>query len=71
MSDRSKKKVQARLDAISDYLARIGSKGGKVGGKASGPRKARSPEQYKAMAAKSAEARKAKKKSRLAAHHNE
>ena len=44
--------------AVQKYLAAIGSKGGK----ASGPRKARSPEQYKAMAAKSAEARKAKKK---------
>ena len=52
---------------VSDYLAKIGSKGGK----ATGQRKARSPEHYKAMAAKSAEARKAKKKSRLAAHHNE
>jgi hypothetical protein len=52
-------------DPVSDYLARIGSKGGK----ASGPRKARSPEQYKAMAAKSAEARKAKRESRLASQH--
>jgi hypothetical protein len=45
-------------DPISDYLARIGSKGGKAKGK----RKARSPDHYKAMAAKSAKARRDKAK---------
>ena len=43
--------------AVAAYLAAIGSKGGK----ASGPRKARSPEHYKAMAAKSAEAKRKRK----------
>ena len=57
MTERSKKEVQARLDAISDYLARIGSKGGKVGGKATGQAKNRGPEHY----AKMVSARKAKR----------
>ena len=42
-----------KRSAVSDYLASIGAKGGK----ATGPRKARSPEHYRAMAAKSAAAR--------------
>jgi hypothetical protein len=34
---------------ISKYLAEIGRKGGQKGGKATGPRKARSPEHYAKM----------------------
>lgn len=44
--------------AVSDYMAKIGAKGGKKGGAAKGKRKARSPEHYAKMAA----ARKAKSK---------
>ena len=43
--------------AVREYLASIGSKGGKVGGKASGDRKNRGPEHYAKMVA----ARKAKR----------
>jgi hypothetical protein len=59
MTERKHKEVLARLAAISDYLARIGSEGGKKGGKAKGQRKARSPEHYAKMVA----ARKAKRAS--------
>ena len=43
-------------DPVRDYLAKIGSKGGKASGKC----KARSPEHYRKMAAKSAETRRKK-----------
>jgi hypothetical protein len=59
MADRSNKEAQARLDAISEWAARIGAKGGKVGGKATGPSKNRGPEHYAKMVA----ARKAKRAS--------
>jgi hypothetical protein len=36
---------------VREYLASIGSKGGKVGGKAKGKQKARSPEHYAKMVA--------------------
>ncbi len=42
---------------ISSYLAAIGRRGGKIGGKATGARKKRSPEHYQAMV----KARKAKR----------
>jgi hypothetical protein len=42
-------------DKIKDYLASIGKKGGEAG---KGKSKTRDPEHYKAMAAKSAKARK-------------
>jgi hypothetical protein len=48
-----------RVSKVSKYLAEIGSRGGK----AKGERKKRSPEQYKAMAKKSAQVRKAKRAS--------
>lgn len=35
---------------VSAYLAKIGARGGKIGGKAGGARKKRSPAHYKAMA---------------------
>lgn len=44
--------------AVREYLAAIGAEGGKKGGKATGKRKARSPEHY----AKMVKARKAKRK---------
>jgi hypothetical protein len=44
---------------VKDYLASIGKRGGEAG---KGKAKRRSPEQYKAMAAKSAKVRKAKAK---------
>jgi hypothetical protein len=44
-------------DPVKAYLAKIGSKGGKVGGKATGKRKDRGPEHYAKMVA----ARKAKR----------
>jgi hypothetical protein len=37
--------------AVREYLAAIGAKGGKVGGKASGPRKNRGPAHYAKMVA--------------------
>jgi hypothetical protein len=45
------------MDPIKKYMAEIGAKGGKIGGKAAGERKKRSPEHYRKMV----EARKAKK----------
>lgn len=36
---------------VREYLASIGAEGGKKGGKASGPRKRRSPEHYAKMVA--------------------
>jgi hypothetical protein len=47
------------MSQISKYLAEIGGRGGKATGK----RKARSPEQYREMAKKSAQVRKAKRAS--------
>jgi hypothetical protein len=47
------------MTKVSDYLAKIGSKGGK----ATGERKKRTPEQYRDMAKKSAQVRKAKRAS--------
>jgi hypothetical protein len=47
------------VSQISKYLAEIGSRGGK----AKGERKKRSPEQYREMAKKSAQVRKAKRAS--------
>jgi hypothetical protein len=44
-------------DKIKDYLASIGKKGGKAG---TGKTKRRTPEQYRGMAKKSAQVRKAK-----------
>lgn len=49
------------MDAVKKYLSKIGSKGGKAG---IGQKKVRSPEQYREMALKSAEARRAKKAKR-------
>lgn len=43
---------------VKDYLASIGKKGGEAG---TGKAKRRSPEQYRAMAKKSAQVRKAKR----------
>lgn len=37
------------LPDVSEYLANIGAKGGRIGGKATGARKKRSPAHYKAM----------------------
>jgi hypothetical protein len=51
VTERSKEEAQARLDAISEWAAKIGAKGGKVGGKATGKSKARSPEHYQKMVA--------------------
>ncbi len=45
-------------DPVKDYLASIGKKGGEAG---TGKAKRRAREQYQAMAAKSAQVRKAKK----------
>lgn len=50
---------------VSEYLAEIGARGGTKGGKAKGKRKVRGgSNHYKALAAKSAAARKAKAKGR-------
>jgi hypothetical protein len=46
------------VSQITKYLASIGKRGGEAG---KGKAKRRSPEQYKAMAAKSAKVRKAKR----------
>lgn len=35
--------------SVSEYMARIGSEGGKKGGKTKGPQKARPPEHYRKM----------------------
>lgn len=48
-------------DRIKDYLATIGKKGGEAG---TGKAKRRTRKQYQEMAAKSAEARRAKRKER-------
>lgn len=45
-------------ETVAEYLARIGAKGGK----ATGARKRRTPQQYADMAAKSVASRKAKRK---------
>jgi general stress protein YciG len=47
------------MSKVREYLAEIGRRGGQ----AKGPRKARSPEQYREMAKKSAQVRKAKRAS--------
>lgn len=39
-----------KKSSVSAYLAKIGARGGKIGGKATGARKKRSAEHYKAMA---------------------
>lgn len=61
MAERTSKEVHSRLSAISDYLSRIGVQGGKAG---TGKAKRRSKAQYKAMAAKSAQVRRAKREAR-------
>jgi hypothetical protein len=58
MAERGKKEVEARLAGISDYLARIGSKGGKATGKS---KMRGDTDYYKRISAKAAKARKAKR----------
>jgi hypothetical protein len=53
-----------KQDPVREYLAEIGARGGAVGGRASGPRKARSAEHYAAMV----EARRIKRLALVADH---
>lgn len=53
---------------VKEYLAKIGRKGGTIGGKAKGKRKSRGDsDYYKKLAAKATRARKAKAKAAKAA----
>jgi hypothetical protein len=50
------------MNDVTKYLAAIGKKGGEAG---TGKAKRRTPEQYREMAAKSAEMRRAKRERRI------